>query len=128
MKFICVLFICVLFSCKINQTKDGVRVGKWKYVNKDDENWNVVKGRYDKKGNEIGVWKFFYNDTIYRLEKYYYPYCVNVLYHKNGEINRVGKSISAENSWSKYGTWYTFNEEGQLTDTVTYEQTKTPQN
>lgn len=118
-----VFFFFILFiSCKINRTENGIPVGKWKYVSGTINDKTVVIGKYDKFGKEKGVWKYYTNDTLFRKEKYYYPYSVDVLFHKNGKISQVGKSITEESRWTKYGTWYRFDEAEQLIDSVTYEK------
>src|SRR5690554_7980694 len=117
-----VLVLILLFvSCKINRTKNCVPVGKWKYITQSGKNTDRVVGRYGRLGNEKGKWRYYYNDTLYRMEKYYYPYCVNVLYHSNGAIAEVGKSVSSHSSWTKYDVWYFFDEQWTLTDSVFYE-------
>ncbi|HLV52124.1 MAG TPA: hypothetical protein VKY44_09235 [Flavobacterium sp.] len=117
-----VLVLILLFvSCKINRTKNGVPVGKWKYITQSGKNTDRVVGRYNRFGNEKGKWRYYYNDTLYRFEKYHYPYCVNVLYHSNGSIAEVGKSVSSHSSWTKYDVWYFFDEKQVLMDSVVYE-------
>ena len=113
------ILLCVF--CKINQTKNGVPVGKWKYITQSGKNIDRVVGRYDRFGNEKGKWRYYKNDTLYRMEKYYYPYCFNVLYHANGSIAEVGKSVSSHSSWRKYDVWYFFDEQWTLTDSVFFE-------
>jgi len=115
-----ILLSLLLFSCSINREKNGVPVGKWKYISVGDR--TIVKGQYDRKGREKGVWKYYINDTLFRVEKYYYPYSVTVLYHQNGVISEVGKSFTKYSSWSKYGTWYKFNEKEVLADSVQFDQ------
>src|SRR5690554_7625511 len=66
-----VLVLILLFvSCKINRTKNGVPVGKWKYITQSGKNTDRVVGRYNRFGNEKGKWRYYYNDTLYRFEKY----------------------------------------------------------
>ncbi len=127
-KCFCFFLLCLTVSCKINQKKNGVEVGKWKYISGTKTEKTVVKGKYDKYGREKGVWNYYNNDTLFRSEKYFYPYAVNVLYHKNGKINEVGKSYTTHKTWTKIGTWYYFNENEKLTDSVTFENDKTPLN
>lgn len=117
--FLTVVLIC---SCKINQKKNGIPVGKWKYVSGTSTEKNSIIAKYDKHGREKGVWKYFNNDTLYRLEKYYYPYSVDVLYHKNGKIYQIGKSFTTKTSWTKIGTWYIFSNQQQLIDSIYYEK------
>src|SRR5690606_35621686 len=113
------ILLCV--SCKINQIKNGVPVGKWKYISKDHQNIDRIVGRYTRFGNEKGKGRDYKNDTSYRLEKYYYPYCVNVLYDASGSIAEVGKSVSSHSSPRKYDVWYFFDEQWTLTDSVFFE-------
>ncbi len=69
--------------------------------------------------------KVFGNITItihfFGQKNIFYPYSVDVLYHKNGKINQIGKSYTTKKTWTKIGTWYTFNEEEKLTDSITFE-------
>ncbi|UUV21867.1 hypothetical protein [Paenimyroides aestuarii] len=115
------LFVVFFVSCKINQTKNGLPVGRWKYSTTSKTERSVIKAKYDANGKEKGVWKYYSNDTLTRLEKYYYPYSVDVLYHKNGKISEIGKSFTTKNSWTKVGTWFLFNENEQLIDSITFE-------
>ena len=112
----------LFFSCRINREKAGVPVGKWRYVSGSENNMTVVNSRYDRKGREKGIWKYYVNDTLFRVEKYYYPYSVTILYNRNGTISEVGKSFTTSSSWSKYGTWYKFSEKGVLSDSVRYDE------
>ncbi len=112
----------LFFSCRINREKGGVPVGKWRYVSGAKDDRTIVNGRFDRMGREKGIWKYYVNDTLFRTEKYYYPYSVTILYHRNGKISEVGKSFTKSLSWTKYGTWYKFNEGGALVDSVTYDQ------
>ncbi len=121
MKIAILFFVVFLVSCKINQKKNGVEVGRWKYVSGTKTEKSIIKRKYDKYGRETGVWKYYNNDTLFRSEKYFYPYSVDVLYHKNGKINQIGKSYTTKKTWTKIGTWYTFNEEEKLTDSITFE-------
>ena len=121
MKTSILFFVVFLVSCNINQKKNGVEVGRWKYVSGTKTERNIIKGRYDKYGQEKGIWKYYTNDTLFRSEKYFYPYSVDVLYHKNGKISQIGKSYTTKKTWTKIGTWYTFNEEEKLIDSITFE-------
>lgn len=121
MKIAILFFVVFLVSCKINQKKNGVEVGRWKYVSGTKTERNIIKGKYDKYGREKGVWEYYNNDTLFRSEKYFYPYSVDVLYHRNGKINQIGKSYTTKKTWTKIGTWYTFNEEEILIDSITFE-------
>jgi len=121
MKIYVFLLLFLLLSCKINQKKNGVEVGKWKYVSGTKKHQNIVIGKFDRNGREKGVWKYYLNDTLYRSERYFYPFSVSVLYHKNGAINEVGKSYTTNKSWTKIGTWFTYNEKGNLVDSITFQ-------
>lgn len=126
MKIYVLFFVFLLFSCKINQKKNGVEVGRWKYVLGTKTDRSLITGKYDKNGKEKGIWKYYNNDTLFRAEKYFYPYSVDVLYHKNGKISQLGKSYTTKKTWTKIGTWYKFNEQEKRIDSLTFE-TKTPQ-
>ena len=118
----------MLLSCKINQTKNGVSVGRWKYLSGTKNERLIVKGRYDKFGREKGIWKYYTNDTLFRKETYFYPYSVDVLYHKNGMVKELGLGYTSAKTWTKIGTWYKYNEMGKLTDSLSFINEKTPQN
>ena len=121
MKVYILFFSLLLLSCKINQKKDGVEVGKWKYISETTSEKIIIVGKYDRKGREKGVWKYYRNDTLFRSEKYFYPYSADVLFHKNGKVSEIGKSFTSQNKWTKTGTWYYFNEHEKLTDSITFE-------
>lgn len=121
MKFVVFISILFLVSCKINRTNKGIPVGKWKYVSGTTSERLVITGKYDRKGREKGVWKYYRNDTLFRSERYFYPYSVDVLFHKNGKVSEIGKSFTSQNKWTKTGTWYYFNEHEKLTDSITFE-------
>lgn|SRR5690606_14663447 len=121
MKVYILFFSLLLLSCKINQKRNGVEVGRWKYVSGTKSERLVVVGKYDRKGREKGVWKYYRNDTLFRSERYFYPYSVDVLFHKNGKVSEMGKSFTSQKTWTKTGTWYYFNEHEKLTDSITFE-------
>src|SRR5690606_15150978 len=121
MKFIVCIFLLFFVSCKINQKKNGVEVGRWKYISGTTSENSIIVGKYDRKGREKGVWKYYRNDTLFRSERYFYPYSVDVLFHKNGKVSEIGKSFTSQNRWTKTGTWYYYNEYEKLTDSVTFE-------
>ena len=127
MKLVYVFLICSLFSCKINQIKNGVSVGKWEYVSGKTNDLTVIKGKYNRFGQEKGVWKYYQNDTLFRKETYYYPFSVDVLYHESGEIKEIGKAFTSSKVWTKYGLWKKFDTDGNLIDTITFINEKTPQ-
>ncbi len=66
---IIILFCISLTSCKINQTKNGLRTGKWIQTKKFMNIESVATGRY-KKGEKIGTWKEFMSDRLLSKEKY----------------------------------------------------------
>lgn len=118
----CVFVVIMLFvSCKINQTKNNFPVRKWKYISKSGGNTDFVVAKYNRFSHEKGKWRYYYKDTLYRIEKYYYPFCVNVSYHSNGAIAEIGKSTLSHSSWKKYGVWYFFDENNELADSIVYE-------
>lgn len=121
MKIYLFFLLFLILSCKINQKRNGVEVGRWKYVSETKTEKSLITGKYDKNGQEKGVWKYYNNDTLFRSEKYFYPYSVDVLYHKNGKISEVGKSYTTKKTWTKIGVWYKFNEHGKLIDSIAFE-------
>lgn len=121
MKFFSLLIIILLVSCKLNKFVYGKPVGRWKYVSGTANERNVVKGKYNKRSEEVGVWKYYQNDTLFRKEKFYFPYSVDKLYHKNGTISDLGIAITRYNRWTKTGTWYYYNEKGILIDSIHFD-------
>lgn len=120
MKYLILIFVFLLVSCKINQTKDGVPIGKWVYISGSKNDRMLVKGKYDKFGREKGIWKYYTNDTLFRREIYFYPYSVDILYHKNGLVKELGKAYTSVKIWTKVGTWNKYNENGKLIDSITF--------
>lgn len=121
MRFYLFFLLFLVLSCKINQKKNGVEVGRWKYISGTKTEKSLITGKYNKHGQEKGIWKYYHNDTLFRSEKYFYPYSVDVLYHKNGKISEIGKGYTTKNTCTKIGTWYKFNEQEKLTDSITFE-------
>ncbi len=122
-----ILFVFfLLMSCKINQRKDGLPIGKWVYISKEGNNISRTAGRYNKHGFEKGIWRFYYNDTLYRKEKYRGKICKNTLYYQNGSIAEEGFSTqdTLKNGvyWKKTGNWYLYDKTGKLMEIKTYEQ------
>lgn len=117
-----VFLLCI--SCKINQRKGDFPVGKWIYVTKENGNISRTTGRYNKHGFEKGIWRFYYNDTLYRKEKYRGKICENILYYENGGIAEEGFStqdtLNKGVYWKKIGYWYLYDKAGKLVEIKTY--------
>lgn len=122
MRWLFLLLVLCFVSCKINRKQNNIPYGKWKYITKDGNNVSRIQGKYDRLGNEKGIWRYYHNDTLHRVEKYYYPFCVNVLYNQNGKIYQIGKSVSSNKSWTKYDVWYHYDSKQNLIDSVNYNQ------
>ncbi len=64
----CVFVVIMLFvSCKINQTKNNFPVRKWKYISKSGGNTDLVVAKYNRFSHEKRKWRYYYNDTLYRI-------------------------------------------------------------
>ena len=67
---IILLLLCIsLTSSKINQTKNGLKTGKWILTEKFMNIESSATGRY-KKGEKIGTWKEFISDRLTSKERY----------------------------------------------------------
>jgi antitoxin component YwqK of YwqJK toxin-antitoxin module len=126
-----VIYLLIIFaigwlsSCKINQTKDGLKTGLWVTKDGNGEEGFKSRGRY-KKGKEIGVWKYFYNDTLYQKDKYSGMSARVRFYHPNKKIRASGKTEMDYNGkmahWYYSGNWRYFDTRGKLVKTITYKK------
>jgi len=123
--FLAVFALCLLASCKINQTKDGLKTGLWITKDGSGEEGYKSRGRY-KKGHEKGVWKYFYNDTLYQKDKYSGMSARVRFYHPNKKIRASGKTEMDYNGklahWYYNGDWKYFDVQGKLVKTITYKK------
>ena len=122
---IIILFCLSLTSCKINQTKNGLKTGKWIQTEKFMNIESVATGRY-KKGEKIGTWKEFMNDRLLSKEKYKKNSCHLIKYHNTGKIQQIGFSkkevIESKIEWLPTGEWIFYDSEGVLLGTKIYEK------
>jgi antitoxin component YwqK of YwqJK toxin-antitoxin module len=124
--FILSLIILTAFSfCKINRTKNGLRTGLWVTESDTTGEGFRSRGRY-KKDKEKGVWKYFYNDTLYQKDRYS-GYSARVrFYYPNKKIQASGKTRMDYNGkllhWFYNGDWKYFDAQGNLLKIVTYEK------
>ena len=120
-----VFALFLVASCKLNQTKDGLRTGLW--ITKDGNGVEGYKsrGRY-KKGRERGVWKYFYNDTLYQKEKYSGNRARVRFYHPNKKVRASGITLLDYDEklahWYYNGDWKYFDAQGNLVKTITYKK------
>ena len=113
-----------MLSCKINQTKNGLKTGKWI----EEEEFMKIKssaiGRYNK-GKKTGTWKEFVSDKITTKEKYKKNRCHIIKYHNTGEIQQIGYSKkvtgASKTEWLPTGEWKFYDSEGILLGTKIYE-------
>ena len=121
--FVFAITLILLGSCKVNRFKDGLRTGLW--INDNAEDGFKSRGRY-KKDREKGVWKYFYNDTLYQKDKYSGNNARVRLYHRNQKVSARGKTqIEFDGKmahWYYNGDWKYFDPEGKLVRIVTYEK------
>lgn len=123
--FLTVFALCLVASCKINQTKGGLRTGLWVTKEGNGEEGYKSRGRY-KEGKEKGVWKYFYNDTLYQKDKYSGNSARVRFYHPNKKIRASGNTLLDYNGklahWYYNGDWKYFDVQGNLTKTVTFKK------
>ena len=114
-----------LTSCKINQTKNGLKTGKWIQTEKFMNTESIATGRY-KKGDKIGTWKEFMSDRLLSKEKYKKNSCHVIKYHNTGKIQQIGFSnkdiINSKTEWLPTGEWKFYDSEGILLGTKIYEK------
>nr|WP_315177362.1 hypothetical protein [uncultured Flavobacterium sp.] len=122
---IIILLCIILTSCKINQTKNGLKTGKWIQKEKFMNIESVATGRY-KKGDKTGTWKEFMSDRLLSKEKYKKNSCHVIKYHNTGKIQQIGFSkkhvIESKIEWLPTGEWTFYDSEGVLLGTKIYEK------
>ena len=123
---IVLLLLCVsLTSCKINQTKNGLKTGKWIQNEKFMNTTSITTGRY-KKGDKTGTWREFMSDKLLSKEKYKKNSCHIIKYHNTGTIQQIGVSnkeiINSKTEWLPTGEWKFYDSEGILLGTKIYEK------
>ena len=123
---IIMILLCIsLTSCKINQTKNGLKTGKWIQTEKFMNTESITTGRY-KKGNKKGMWKEFLSDRVLSKEKYRKNNCHIIKYHNTGKIQQIGVSnkaiVNSKIEWLPTGEWTFYDSEGVLLGTKIYEK------
>ena len=123
---IIIILLCIsLTSCKINQTKNGLKTGKWIQKEKFMNIESVATGRY-KKGDKTGTWKEFMSDRLLSKEKYKKNSCHVIKYHNTGKIQQIGflkkHVIESKIEWLPTGEWTFYDSEGVLLGTKIYEK------
>ncbi|MEW5676869.1 hypothetical protein ABGT15_11195 [Flavobacterium enshiense] len=110
----------LFLQCGINKRHNGVNVGKWIYKDTLAGIASVSKGRYDKEGNEKGVWKQFIDGKFYKKEVYKGFVCTTTYYYPNGKIKAMGLTRTDHTSqyinWYYTGDWFYFDETESLTE------------
>jgi antitoxin component YwqK of YwqJK toxin-antitoxin module len=116
---------CLLSSCKINQRKNGEKVGHWIYKDTFMGSTSESKGRY-KKDFEVGKWRHYVGEKLFSKRVYKDSICYTTDYHKNGVIRSFGisKMILEEGNlhWFLSGEWKFYDSEGVLLGTKIYEK------
>lgn len=119
------LLLFVVVSCKINQTRDGLKTGLWISKEGDGHTGYKSRGRY-KQGRETGVWKYYYNDTLYQKDKYSGNSARVRFYHPNKKIRASGKTQMDYDGklahWYYNGDWKYFDDRGNLVKIITYKK------
>ena len=124
-KIIFLLIGISLTSCKINQTKNGLKTGKWIQTEKFMNTESIATGRY-KKGDKTGTWRAFISDKLLSKEKYKKNSCHIIKYHNTVKIQQIGVSkraiINSKIEWLPTGEWTFYDSEGVLLGTKIYEK------
>ena len=123
---IIILLLCIsLTSCKINQTKNGLKTGKWIQNEKFMNTTSITTGRY-KKGDKTGTWREFMSDKLLSKEKYKKNSCHIIKYHNTGKIQQIGVSnkalVNSKTEWLPTGEWKFYDSEGILLGTKIYKK------
>ncbi|WP_353159798.1 hypothetical protein [Myroides odoratus] len=123
-----ILLLALLFlqGCTINQKVNGEKVGRWIYRTKiDDKDNEVVRGRYDNKGFQKGVWRYRYNGRLYKKQRFKDSIAYTTYYHPNGKIAETGQTKLASTTSSLhyfyFGSWFIYDTQEQLTHVKHYE-------
>lgn len=126
-RILTLLFCCtfIFTSCKINQRKNGEKIGRWIYKDRIADGTIVSKGRY-KSDFETGTWKEFNNKKLVSRKKYKDGICCTTDYHLNGKKSAEGISqleIEGKNlHWYLFGEWKFYDEEGKYLGSEFYEK------
>ncbi|MCG2610039.1 hypothetical protein LZZ90_00795 [Flavobacterium sp. SM15] len=125
-KLLALLLSILFLQCGINKQRNGVKVGKWVYKQTFDGIVCKSKGRYDKNGNEKGVWKQYFNGKLYKKEVYKGVVCTTTFYYPNGKIKEMGLTRTDETeqyiTWYYTGDWFYFDENENLTEVRVFEK------
>ncbi len=106
--FYIIAFISI-FGCKtkLNQTIDKQKEGQWIQYDTLEYIYKVV-GKYHKN-EEIGTWRYYYNNKLVRKEKYNKNICKTKFYHSNGKLLKKGYTkLETKNNilhWFYFGNW-----------------------
>ena len=122
---ILILVSCLsLTGCKINQTKNGLKNGKWVQIEEFMNIQSSAVGRY-KKGDKTGTWKEYLSDKLLAKERYKKNSCHVIKYHNTGKIQQIGFSkkvvTSSKTEWLPTGEWKFYDSEGILLGTKIYD-------
>lgn len=125
-KALLLLWLILFLQCAVNKKRDGVKVGKWVYKDTIGGIASKSKGRYDKIGNEKGVWKQFIDGKLYKKEVYKGVVCTTTFYYPNGKIKEMGLTRTDETqqyiTWYYTGDWFYFDEDENLTEVRVFEK------
>ena len=117
--------MCLVASCKVNQTRNGLKTGLWVTKDGNGKAGYKSRGRY-RKDKEKGIWKYFYNDTLYQKDRYSGNNARVRFYHPNKKIRASGKTSMDYNGkllhWYYNGDWKYFDTKGNLVKVVTYKK------
>ena len=123
-KIVFIIFCLSLTSCKINQTRNGIKQGKWIETKNFMTIQSSTVGRY-QKGNKTGKWKSYTEEKLVTEEKFRKNSCHIIKYHNTGKIQQIGYSkkvmIKKKAEWLPTGKWTFYDSEGVLLGTKIYE-------
>lgn len=119
------MILFLFLQCGINKQHKGIKTGKWIYKDTLDGIASVSKGRYDKKGNEKGIWRQYVNGKLKKKEVYKGIVCTTTYYYPNGSIQAMGLTKTDETeqfiNWYYIGDWFYFDEAENLTEVRVFE-------
>ena len=111
---------------KKNQLKNNLPHGRWVTHYGSDSTNIYSKGRY-KNGQEVGKWRFFYEDgTRAKKEIYRRNVIKTTNYHPNGKVRSTGMARLEDNpqaaEYFYFGDWKFYTPTGHLHKIVRYER------
>jgi antitoxin component YwqK of YwqJK toxin-antitoxin module len=118
-------FCFVSCSKSINQYQNKEKHGRW--IESDRVARTYSKGRYFK-GQQVGTWRDYSEDGLYRKERFRANASKLKFYYPNGKISSSGQTLTEEGNtglhWFYTGKWKFFDDKGRLIEERTYHKGK----